>query len=299
MIDEVGAAIENGAEEIGLMRTEYLVMGRNEEIDVAGQVAYYRQLAERAYPMAVTFRLLDIGSDKLADDVAGPSTSPLGLRGLRLLLERPAILAHQLEAILRASSMKNLRIMLPMVTSVEEMIPFREILDEVRARLRAEGVLFDEHIRIGAMIETPAAAVTADALATVFDFFSLGTNDLAQYTLAVDRSDDAMARYYDDLHPAVLRLIRATALAAERAGIPVTICGELAANPLATEILIGIGIRRFSVQPLALGALKMRIRSVDAASARERARVALRLGNGEAVRQFIRTTVGAEAGTAL
>lgn len=287
MIDELEAAIENGVAEIGLMRTEYLVMGKDINVSMAEQLEYYRQLAERAFPLPVTFRLFDIGSDKLAEDMGGAETSPLGLRGLRLLLERREILERQVEAILRASITKNLRIMLPMVTSVEEMTSFRAVVEAVRERLRAAGVTFDEHIPIGAMIETPAAAVSADALAVVSDFFSLGTNDLAQYTLAVDRADEAMSQYYDDLHPAVLRLIRATVLAADRARIPVTVCGELAGNPLATEILIGIGIRRFSVQPQAAGPLKLRIRDTDAAEARAKARVALRLGTAAAVRAFV------------
>ncbi len=286
MIDELEVAIENGAEEIGLMRTEYLVMGRDIDVSVGDQLAYYRQFSERAYPLAVTFRLFDIGSEKLSADMAHEATSPLGLRGLRLLLERRDLLERQIEALLRASTMKNLRVMLPMVTSIEEMVEFRAVLNCVAERLRAEGTPFDERMPVGAMIETPAAAIMADRLVEVCDFFSLGTNDLAQYTLAVDRADEAMTRYYQELHPAVLRLIRATALAATRAGIPLTICGELAAHPLATELLIGIGVRRFSVQPQGLGPLKARIRSTNAAEAHAMARRALRLPTAGAVKDF-------------
>ncbi|HVZ39027.1 MAG TPA: phosphoenolpyruvate--protein phosphotransferase [Candidatus Kapabacteria bacterium] len=292
MIDELESAMENGAEEIGLMRTEYLIMGGTVLAGMEDQLAHYNQIAERAYPMPVTFRLFDIGADKLVRDLSGPSSSPLGLRGLRLLLERRDLLENQVEALLRASKMKNLKIMLPMVSSVQEVATFREVAESIKARLQQEGVVFDAAIPIGAMIETPAAAVISDALTTVCDFFSLGTNDLAQYTLAVDRSDEAMAAYYDELHPAVLRLIRATSMAAARAGIPVTICGELAANPLATELLIGLGVRRFSVQPPMLGELKARIRSVNAAHAKVRSREGLRLPTAAAIRAF-----AAETGT--
>lgn len=288
MIDELENAVENGAEEIALMRTEYLVMGRDTSVTMEEQLQYYRQLAERAYPLSVTFRLFDIGSEKLAGEVWGRSSSPLGLRGARLLLARREILERQVEAIMRASSMKNLRIMFPMVTSVEEVRELRRVVAEVCDRLRAEGVPFDEHVQIGTMIETPAAALIADALAAESDFLSLGTNDLVQYTLAVDRADDALQSYYDEFHPAVLRLIRATAIAAARARISLTICGELGANPLATALLIGLGLRRFSVQPLEQAALKLRIRNVDATEAYTLARRALRLPSGADVRELVR-----------
>lgn len=288
MIDELATTVENGAEEIGLMRTEYLVMDRTTEISMEEQLLYYRQLAERAYPLVVTLRAFDIGSEKLAGELWGRASSPLGLRGARLLLQRRDLLERQVEAVLRASSMKNLRLMFPMVSSVEEMRQFREVVRSVCTRLRADGVIFDEHMPVGAMIETPAAALTADTLARECDFLSLGTNDLAQYTLAVDRADDALRGYYDELHPSVLRLIRASAVAAARAGIPITICGELAANPLATEVLLGIGIRRFSVQPFELGPLKLRIRSTNLKRAAAIARKVLSLGCAEEVRGYLK-----------
>lgn len=287
MIDEMATVTENGASEIGLMRTEYLVMGRSTDISVEEQLQYYRQLAERAYPLVVTFRAFDIGSEKLGGEIWGRSNSQLGLRGARLLLMRPEILERQVEALLRASSMKNIRLMFPMVSSAEEMRQLKAVVRKICERLRGDGVQFDEHMPVGAMIETPSAALTADALACECDFLSLGTNDLAQYTLAVDRADDALHDFYDELHPAVLKLIRATAVAANRAGIPLTICGELAANPLATELLIGAGIRRFSVQPFQLAALKLRIRSIDTREAFHRTRTALRLGTAAEVKDYM------------
>lgn len=296
MIDEIEASIENGADEIGLMRTEYLVMGRDGDISMEEQLHYYRQIAERAYPMTVTFRAFDIGSNKLSGEVWGRNDSPLGLRGTRLLLIRQEILRRQLEALLRASTTKNLRLMLPMVTSVDEVRHVKRIVEEVRAKLRTEKVMFDEYMPIGTMIEVPAAALTAEALAGESAFLSLGTNDLAQYTLAVDREDEALDAYYDELHPGVLRLIRHTVIAARRSGVPATICGELAGNPLATGLLIGLGLRRFSVPPLQLAPLKMRIRGVTTHEAFAWARAALRMSSAADVRAYLASCNGGGEG---
>lgn len=299
VIDEIEASIENGADEIGLMRTEYLVMGRDGDISMEEQLHYYRQIAERAYPMTVTFRAFDIGSDKLTGEVWGRSSSPLGLRGTRLLLVRQEILRRQLEALLRASSTKNLRLMLPMVTSVDEVRHVKRIVEEVRAKLRAQNVAFDEYMPIGTMIEVPAAAITAETLAAESAFLSIGTNDLAQYTLAVDREDESLDAYYDEMHPGVLRLIRHTIIAARRSGVPATVCGELAANPLATGLLIGLGLRRFSVPPLQLAPLKMRIRAIRTHEAYAWARAALRMATGSQVRSYLEgvTRVTVQGGT--
>ncbi len=287
MIDEIDVAVENGAEEIGLMRTEYLVMDRDGAVTMEDQLQYYRQIAERAYPLSVTLRAFDIGSEKLAGEAWGGRSSPLGMRGTRLLLARQEIFERQIEAVMRASTMKNLKLMLPMVISVSEIRQTKELIAAVCTRLRDEGVRFDEHLQIGAMIETPAAALMAESLAAECSFLSLGTNDLAQYTLAVDREDDALAEFYDELHPAVLRLIRCTALAAARHDIPLTICGELAANEQATKILLGFGIRRFSVQPHKLGVLKQAIRSIDSSGCGVLARGASRCATAGDVRELV------------
>jgi phosphotransferase system enzyme I (PtsI) len=296
MLDEIETSIENGADEIGLMRTEYLVMGRDGDISMEEQLHYYRQIAERAYPMTVTFRAFDIGSDKLAGEIWGRSDSPLGLRGTRLLLIRQEVLRRQLEALLRASSTKNIRLMLPMVTSVDEVRHVKRIVEEIRVKLRAEKVAFDEYMPIGTMIEVPAAALTAETLAGESAFLSLGTNDLAQYTLAVDREDESLDAYYDELHPGVLRLIRHTVLAARRNGVPATICGELAANPLATGLLIGLGLRRFSVPPLQLCPLKMRVRAITTHEAFAWARAALRMASASEVRAYLASCNGGGEG---
>lgn len=272
MVDEVATASENGAEEIGLFRTEYLVMGRSTDVPLSEQIEHYRQIAERAFPLPVTLRAFDIGSDKLIGSDWGKA-SPLGLRGARLLLARPEILRRQIEATLHASTTRNVSLLFPMVSSVEEMRELRRIVDEVKQDLRNDGVHFDDHLPLGAMIETPASAIIAADLAMECDFLSIGSNDLVQYTLAVDRNDESLARYYDELHPAVLRLIRMAVVAAELHNKPLSLCGELAARPDATSILLGLGIRRFSVSPHQLAPLKERIRSINAAHAETEARL--------------------------
>ena len=287
MIHEIEETIENGADEIGLMRTEYLVMGRDAAVGMEEQLHHYRQIAERAYPLTVTLRAFDIGTEKLAGETWGRSHSPLGLRGSRLLLAREEIFRTQIEAVLRASTMKNIALMLPMVASVDELRQAKRILESVRVRLRADGVRFDEHMPLGTMIETPAAALTADWLARESAFLSIGTNDLTQYTLAVDRDEDATASHYDELHPAVLRLIRISILAARRAGVPITLCGEIAVNPLATGVLLGIGLRRFSVPPLELGALRMRVRSLGMEEACAQARAVMKMPSAVEVRAYL------------
>jgi phosphotransferase system enzyme I (PtsI) len=287
MVDEMDAAVENGAEEIGLLRTEYLVMGRDGDISMEEQLRYYQRLAERAYPRMVTMRAFDIGSEKLVGEIWGHNHNPLDLRGTRLLLARDQIFRRQVEAILRASTHKNLRLMLPMVISADEMRRARVFINDVRSELREQGVEFDEGMQIGAMIETPAAALTAGAIAAESDFLSIGTNDLTQYTLAVDREDESVAAYYDELHPALLQLIQLTISAANAANKSVTLCGEMAAHPLATGLLIGLGLRRFSVAPHELAPLKMRVRETSAEQAQEIAAQALRMGTGAEVRKLL------------
>jgi len=287
MVDELAVAAENGAEEIGLMRTEYLVMGRTSDVPLDEQIVHYRQIAERAFPLTVTLRAFDIGSDKLHGEQWGKS-SPLGLRGARLLLTRPLILRRQIEATLRASATRNMALMLPMVTSVDEMRAFRRLVDDAKEVLRRSGTPFDEAIRIGTMIETPAAAMMADALAAESDFLSIGSNDLVQYTLAVDRNDEALSLYYDELHPAIIRLLQMIVTAADAWNKPLTLCGELAARTDATPLLIGLGIRRLSVSPLQLAPLKERVRSVNAKAAAQLAARALEAATGDEVRKVIR-----------
>lgn len=289
LMEEVEGALENGAEEIGLMRTEYLAMHRVAEISVEEQTHAYRKIAERAYPMTVNFRLFDIGSDKLLGNAWSSDSSPLGMRGMRLLMAHQDILHRQLESLLRASEMKNIRVMLPMVGSIEEIRGVKRMIAEIKQQLLAKRVPFDDYLPVGAMIETPAAALIAETLASECAFLSIGTNDLAQYTVAVDRANESVAAWYDEFHPAVLQLIRTSILAAHRVGVPITLCGEMAGLPLATGLLVGLGLRRFSVAPPQLGPLKMRIRSLSAAESRAWARAALRMPGPGEVRAYLRS----------
>jgi phosphotransferase system enzyme I (PtsI) len=224
----------------------------------------------------VTVRTLDLGSDKLAYSVGehlSPSVNPaLGLRAIRLSLKVRPLLEAQLGAMLRASAHGPVRILLPMITTASEVKAVREVVDSVARRLaRARVPVSDPLPPIGVMIETPGAALAADALAQVSDFFSLGTNDLTMYTLAIDRGDEQVAHLYDPLHPAVLRLIQFATAAARRARIPVNLCGEMAGNPRFTTLLLGLGLRDLSMAAPSLPRVKQRILDVDLAEAERRA----------------------------
>jgi len=225
----------------------------------------------------VTARTLDIGGEKIASalssHIADPANPALGLRAIRLSLKEPKLLDTQLSAMLRASVHGDLRILLPMVSTVSEVRRVREAMENVARRLRRRGIkLGDTLPKLGIMIEIPGAALSADALAPLCDFFAIGTNDLIQYTLAIDRGDEQVAHLYDPLHPSVLRLIQFTTEAAMRARIPVSICGEMAGDPRYTALLLGLGVRDLSMSPGSLPLVKRRIRGLDLVEATRRAR---------------------------
>jgi len=260
--DQVDAAIMSGCEGIGLVRTEMLLVQKGRYPSVAEQTSWYRDIVERAYPLPVTFRAFDVGSDKFREGIPHHEENPaLGLRGIRFLLYRPDIFENQISAILRASAHRNVRLMIPMVSTLEELDEAKLLIEKCKEKLRAEGADFDPAMAIGVMIETPAAALMADAIAPRVDFLSIGTNDLAQYTLATDRTNELVADIFDAMHPAVLRLITMTVNAAHNAGITASVCGEMAGHSAATEMLVGIGITELSVSPPLLLELKHRIRS--------------------------------------
>jgi len=219
----------------------------------------------------VTIRTLDLGADKQVDGGRTESgkniTNPaLGLRAVRLCLNEPGLFKPQLRAILRASNHGPVEIMIPMLSSVNELFQVLELIDQVKHELTKENQRFNPEIPIGGIIEVPAAAVTADLFAEHLDFLSIGTNDLIQYTLAIDRVDDDVNYLYDPLHPAVLRLIRSIIEAGEQANIPVSMCGEMAGDPLYTRLLLGLGLRVFSMEPFSLPEIKKTIRESDIAS---------------------------------
>ena len=268
---EIGHVLESGAGGIGLLRSEFLYMNRNDLPSEDEQTAIYSQLVSRLQGRVLTIRTLDAGGDKLAPLLAegwiGPNPA-LGLRAIRLSLRHPEILETQLAAILRASVLGPVRILLPMVSAVEELTAVRAILSNVVERLRSQHIPFADPLPpIGTMIEVPSAALIADALAQQVDFFAIGTNDLTQYTLAIDRADEAVAHLYNPLHPAVLRLLKFTTESARQHHIPVSVCGEVAGDPRYTPLLLGLGIRDLSMASINIPRVKQRVRTLSMASA--------------------------------
>lgn len=262
--DNVDAMLMAGADGVGLVRTEYLLtqLGRYPTVDE--QTTWYRDIAERAYPSTVTIRAFDVGSDKFRQGIPHAEDNPaLGLRGIRFLLYRPDLFANQVTAILKASVHRNIRLMLPMISMIEEINRAQAIIEQCKASLAEQDVDFDPAMPVGIMIETPAAAMMADSFASHADFMSIGTNDLAQYALATDRTNDLVADVFDPLHPAVIKMIEMVVLAAQKHGLSVSVCGELAGHASATEMLVGIGIRELSVAPRLLLELKRRIINVS------------------------------------
>ncbi len=259
--EDVLQAKAAGATGVGLYRTEFLFMNRREWPDEEEQFQAYRKVAETMKGMPVTIRTLDLGADKQADpDAARTCTNPaLGLRAIRLCLAEPAVFHMQLRAILRASHYGNIKILIPMLSTLSELRQAMHLLERAKRSLRDEGLPFDEGIAVGGMIEIPAAAIKADAFARELDFLSIGTNDLIQYTLAIDRTDDSVAHLYQPLHPAVLQLVEMTIRAGNKAGKPVSVCGEMAGDPRLTRLLLGFGLRQFSMHPAHILAVKYQV----------------------------------------
>ncbi|MES2766496.1 MAG: phosphoenolpyruvate--protein phosphotransferase [Bacteroidota bacterium] len=282
-------AVLCGAEGIGLVRTEYMIMQHGAFPDEDTQCNWYTEIAERCFPHPVTLRAFDIGSDKQIDGLLKEDNPALGVRGIRFLLEHPDIFKTQIRAVLRASLHKNIRFKIPMITGVDELQVALDIIKVCKKSLKAEGIPFDATTPIGIMIETPAAAMMAMELAAMVDFFSIGTNDLTQHTLAADRTNEHVAGIFDAFHPAVLKLIKCTIDAAKKRKIPVCICGEIAGHSAATELLIGFGIDQLSVAPSLLLELKKRVRKTNFTNARKLTRSVLRSRTPEEVRKKIAT----------
>lgn len=268
--DQVELALRAGCEGIGLVRSEVLLIKLGRYPSLEEQTTWYRELAERAYPAPVTIRAFDIGNDKFRQGIPHHEDNPaLGLRGIRFLLYRPDIFKAQIKAVLQASVNRNVKLMLPMVSTVEELDASRLIFDECRKELLAEGIDVDPDLPVGVMIETPAAAMMADTFAQESNFLSIGTNDLAQYALATDRMNDLVSDIYDALHPAVLKMVKMVVDAGVRFNKTVSVCGEVAGHAAATELLIGLGIRELSVSPRLALELKQRILSTSHANSLE------------------------------
>jgi len=268
---------KHGAEGVGLFRTELLALAHRGFPSEEEQEQLYHRVAEFLEPRSVTIRTLDLGGDKGIpniglDDEENPQ---LGCRSIRLTLENRRAFRAQLRAILRASVRGNLRLLLPMISSLGELREAKALIDDVRRELTAEGSRFDPALEVGMMIEVPSAAIIARSLAEECDFFSIGTNDLTQYTLAVDRGNERVAHLYDSLHPAVLHLIHMTVQAAADAGIPVSVCGEMATNPLSVPILVGLGLGELSGTPASVPLVKEIVRALDSGEVEADARAAL------------------------
>ena len=265
MAHDVEVAKEHGAQGVGLLRSEFLYLARTTPPDEEEQYQFYRSVIEEMAPDPVTIRTLDVGGDKFAAEInlTDEANPVMGLRAIRFSLKERTLFTVQLRAILRAAKHGRAQIMFPMVTGVEETRDCLSCLNEARRQLLAEGVPIAEKLPIGLMIETPSAALVADLLAKEVDFFSIGTNDLIQYCLAVDRGNEHVAYLYNPLHPAVLRSLKFICDAANKENIPVSMCGEMAGDPFYTPILIGLGINELSMSPLAIPRVKRVLRGLD------------------------------------
>jgi phosphoenolpyruvate-protein phosphotransferase (PTS system enzyme I) len=267
-LEEAAAAVRFGADGIGLYRSEFLFVAHAPDLPTEEeQLATYRELASRVAPHPVVIRTLDLGGEKYFHDVlerAEPNPV-LGLRGLRLCLRRPELFRPQLRALLRAATDADVRVLLPVVTTPAEVREVRRLLQREAEDLAAQGIACRPDVPLGAMIETPAAAGIADLLARETDFLSVGTNDLIQYALAVDRGNPSVASLYDPLHPAILRMLRAVVRAAASRGVPVSLCGEMAADPALVPVLVGLGFRELSCPPRAVPPVRDAVRALFAA----------------------------------
>ncbi|MDG2284683.1 MAG: phosphoenolpyruvate--protein phosphotransferase [Alphaproteobacteria bacterium] len=273
---DVQGALNAGAEGIGLLRTEFMFMNRDNSPGEEEQYALLRTVVEGMKGRPVTIRTLDVGGEKLTSalgDSAHHSANPmLGLRAIRFSLKEPKLFEVQLAAILRAGAHGPVRLLLPMISSVHQVRQVTSILKRLAARLRRRNVAIADPLPpLGAMIEVPGAALISDSLAQEVDFFAIGTNDLTMYTLAIDRGDEQVAGLYNPLHPAVLRLIQFTIGAAQRAGKPVSICGEIAGDPRFAPLLVGLGVRDLSMASQSIPRVKQRIRALDTGPATRRA----------------------------
>ena len=274
---DAAAVKENGAEGVGLFRTEYLFINCDHLPSEEEQLKAYREVAAALKPLPVVIRTLDLGGDKFLSHLQVPTEmNPfLGWRAIRFCLQQRDLFRDQLRAILRASVEGNVKMMYPMISGADELKQANALVEEYKDELRKENVPFDDSLQIGAMIETPSAAIVADLLAKRLKFFSIGTNDLIQYSLAVDRMNEKIAHLYEPTHPAIVRLIKSTVDAAHAQKIPVTVCGEMAGDPVMAPLLLGLGVDELSASPPLVPAVKFLIRRLKLSDAQELARFAL------------------------
>ncbi len=290
LVEELPLALRHGAEGIGLYRTEILYLNREDLPSEEEQFHTYRKIAEGVAPSSAVIRTLDVGGDKFVskygyDHEVNPA---LGLRAIRFSIKEPELFKIQLRGILRASAFGELKILFPMISGIAEVRKSKEILKEAKEELVREGISFDEGIQVGAMIEIPSASIIADALAHEVDFFSIGTNDLIQYALAIDRINELVSYLYEPLHPAILRMIRGVVEAGHRAGIEVGICGEMAADPAYILILLGMGLDELSMTPSYIPRVKKILRRSSYEEAKQLLDKAYQLSTATEIEEYVK-----------
>lgn len=276
-----------GADGIGLYRSEVLLLGGEVFPGEDEQYERYRFLADTMYPKRVIIRTFDIGGDKMMAEMAREKNPFLGWRGIRVMLDRPELFLEQLRAILRASARKNVGVMFPMISSIKEVRRAKQLLEDAKAQLKARTIAYDDNIRVGVMVEVPAAAVIAEDLAREVSFLSIGTNDLIQYLLAVDRGNDIVSPLYQEFHPAVVRFLRRIIERGKENKVWVGMCGEMAGDPLATILLLGLGLDEFSVVPHVLPEIKKIIRSVKYRDAKKIAKQVLEMQTEDEIKKHL------------
>ncbi len=287
--NEVGQALSLGAEGIGLFRSEFIYLQKPSLPTEKDHFQIYSKLARDAFPAPVYIRTIDLGGEKSIPhmNIEKEPNPALGLRAIRLSLKDRDLFRPQLRAILRASMHSNVRLLIPMVTEIEEIIEIKLLINDIKAELRQENVKFNEKIPLGVMIEVPAAAAIADLVAREVDYLSIGTNDLIQYYLAVDRSNELVSYLYKPLHPSILRLLKYVIETSRKYGKEVTVCGEMAANPLSALVLLGFGLKTFSMNPIFIPRIKKTLRSVSYSNVRKVVLKAMRLKTAQEIEEYI------------
>ncbi|MDD8021409.1 MAG: phosphoenolpyruvate--protein phosphotransferase, partial [Acidobacteriota bacterium] len=287
--EEVGAAFAYGAEGVGLFRSEFIYLQRPTLPSEEDHLSIYRKMARKTYPRPVYIRTIDIGGDKSLPwlSIEKEPNPALGLRAIRFSLKNRELFRTQIRAILKASDCRNVRLMVPMITEIEEVVELKGVIEEVKDELRRSRTPFDEAIPVGVMIEVPAAAVLIESIIKEVDYVSIGTNDLIQYYLAVDRGNEAVSYLFKPHHPAVLELLAHVIKTVNKFGKEVTVCGEMAADPLSAIILLGMGLRHFSMNPIFIPRVKKALKEVETRTAEEAVRQALRLKTATEVEEFM------------
>ena len=290
--DELHTAMAAGAEGVGLYRSEFLYLQCSPNLPSEEEhAALYTRICEAMYPHRVTIRTLDLGGEKYFHKVLEPEgqNPVLGVRAVRFTLRHPDLFKTQLRGLLRASARKNLAIMFPLITTVDELRACLALLEECKSDLEAQGVTYDPEVPVGIMVEVPSCALTAEAFASEVSFFSIGTNDLIQYLMAIDRNNESVAGLYDPMHPAVLKCIGHVCEVARARGLRVSVCGEVASDPVMTPLLVGLGVTELSMAPAALLEVKAAVRNLSYEKCRRMARRALKAGTGPEVAEIVKS----------